>query len=52
MGTLEEMNALMKFIVTAKIEPAIGLLLPMEHAVDGMAAMLEGRTAGKVMFTR
>lgn len=52
MGTLEEMNALMKFIVTAKIEPAIGLMLPMEYAVDGMAAMLEGRTAGKVMFTR
>lgn len=52
MGTLDEMNALMKFIVTAKIEPEIGLLLPMEDAVEGMAAMLEGRTAGKIMLTR
>ncbi|MBK5263957.1 MAG: zinc-binding dehydrogenase [Alphaproteobacteria bacterium] len=52
MGTLEEMNALMRFMVTAKIDPEIGLVLPMENAIEGMAAMLQGRTAGKVVFTR
>ena len=52
MGTLEEMKSLMKFMVTAQINPEIGLILPMEDVIEGMAAMLEGRTAGKVVFTR
>ncbi|MDB5582445.1 MAG: alcohol dehydrogenase [Bradyrhizobium sp.] len=52
MGSLEEMNALVRFIVTAGITPQIGLLLPMEEARQGMAAMLAGDVAGKVIFTR
>ena len=37
---------------TAGISPEIGLELPMEQAEEGFSAMLDGDTAGKIVFTR
>lgn len=52
MGTRDELADLLKFVATAGISPEIGLELPMEHAQEGFRAMLEGDTAGKIVFTR
>jgi hypothetical protein len=37
---------------TAGIVPEVGLELPMERAEDGFQAMLDGKTAGKTVFSR
>jgi NADPH:quinone reductase-like Zn-dependent oxidoreductase len=52
MGTLGDMQNMMELIVKARIEPAIGTVLPMEGASEGFRAMWEGKTAGKTVFTR
>ena len=52
MGTREELADLLSFVATAGITPAVGLELPMESAADGFRAMLDGDTAGKIVFTR
>ncbi|MGE4421952.1 MAG: zinc-binding alcohol dehydrogenase family protein [Pseudodesulfovibrio sp.] len=52
MGTLEEMRDLLGLVVGASIVPAIGDVLPMERAEEGVRAMVEGRTSGKIVFTR
>jgi NADPH:quinone reductase-like Zn-dependent oxidoreductase len=52
MGTRDELADLLAFVATAGITPQIGLELPMEKAADGFRAMLEGDTAGKIVFTR
>ncbi|MEZ7197890.1 quinone oxidoreductase family protein [Pseudodesulfovibrio karagichevae] len=52
MGTLEEMRDLLGLVVGASIVPAIGDVLPMERAEEGVRAMVEGRTRGKIVFTR
>ena len=51
MGTRDELADLLKFVAHAGIDPEIGLELPMEKAADGFRAMLEGDTAGKIVFT-
>jgi NADPH:quinone reductase-like Zn-dependent oxidoreductase len=52
MGTLDELRDLLAFVDTAGITPEVGLELPFERAEEGFRAMLEGRTAGKIVFTR
>jgi NADPH:quinone reductase-like Zn-dependent oxidoreductase len=52
MGTLQDMKDLVRFIAAAGITPEIGLVLPMEQAAEGFRAMWEGRTRGKIVFTR
>jgi NADPH:quinone reductase-like Zn-dependent oxidoreductase len=52
MGTLDEMNALIHFVIEAGIEPEVGLVTPMENAMEAFRSMAEGRTQGKTVFTR
>lgn len=52
MGTRDELANLLAFVANAGIVPEIGLELPMEQAADGFRAMLDGETAGKIVFTR
>jgi NADPH:quinone reductase-like Zn-dependent oxidoreductase len=51
MGTRDELADLLAFVASAGITPEIGLELPMERAEEGFRAMLEGDTAGKIVFT-
>ena len=52
MGSLDELRDLLAFVDTAGIVPEVGLELPMEQAADGFQAMLDGKTAGKIVFSR
>jgi len=52
MGTLKDMEDMMRLIARAGIEPEIGAVLPMERAEEGFRAMWEGRSRGKTVFTR
>jgi D-arabinose 1-dehydrogenase-like Zn-dependent alcohol dehydrogenase len=52
MGTLDEMNAMMSFIVTAGIQPEVGVVMPMAKAREAIGAMIAGHTRGKTVFTR
>jgi NADPH:quinone reductase-like Zn-dependent oxidoreductase len=52
MGTLDELRDLLTFVDTAGIDPEVGLELPFEQAEHGFRAMLDGETAGKIVFTR
>lgn len=52
MGTRNELEDLLGFVAGAAIDPWIGLELPMERSEEGFRAMLEGQTAGKIVFTR
>lgn len=52
MGTLKDMENMMRLIAQARIEPEIGVVLPMERAEEGFRAMWEGRTRGKTVFIR
>jgi NADPH:quinone reductase-like Zn-dependent oxidoreductase len=51
MGTRQELADLLSFVANAGITPEIGLELPLERAEEGFRAMLEGDTAGKIVFT-
>jgi len=52
MGTLKDMEDMVRLIAQAKIEPEIGVVLPMERAQEAFRAMWEGKTHGKTVFTR
>jgi len=52
MGTRDELADLLTFVANAGISPEIGLELPMDQAEQGFRAMLDGDTAGKIVFTR
>jgi NADPH:quinone reductase-like Zn-dependent oxidoreductase len=52
MGTLEEMKAMMSFIVTAGIQPEVGVVIPMAEAREAIGSMIAGHTRGKTVFTR
>ena len=52
MGTRQELADLLTFVANAGITPEIGLELPLENAEEGFRAMLDGDTAGKIVFTR
>ncbi|SFP75773.1 NADPH:quinone reductase [Geodermatophilus dictyosporus] len=51
MGTRDELEALMRMCAATGARPVIDVELPLEQARDGFARMLEGRTAGKIVFT-
>jgi NADPH:quinone reductase-like Zn-dependent oxidoreductase len=52
MGSLDELRDMLAFVDTVGIVPEVGLELPMEQARDGFQAMLDGKTAGKIVFSR
>jgi NADPH:quinone reductase-like Zn-dependent oxidoreductase len=52
MGTREELADLLKFCDITGVRPKIGSQLPLEQAGQGFRAMLDGDTAGKIVFTR
>ncbi|MDP9427489.1 MAG: zinc-binding dehydrogenase [Actinomycetota bacterium] len=51
MGTREELEALVRMCATTGVRPVIDVELPLAQAREGFARMLEGRTAGKIVFT-
>lgn len=51
MGTRDELSALISFLVTSGVRPRIGRELPLRDAAEGFAAMADGSTAGKIVFT-
>jgi len=52
MGTRDELADLLTFVANAGISPEIGLVLPLTQAHEGFRAMLDGDTAGKIVFSR
>jgi NADPH:quinone reductase-like Zn-dependent oxidoreductase len=50
MGTLDELIALTKMLVTTGIRPHIDRILPLADAAAGFAAMIEGDHFGKIIF--
>src|SRR6266404_2588603 len=52
MGTLNDMKNMMNLIAQTKIKPEIGAVLPIERAEEAFRAMWEGKTYGKMVFTR
>ncbi len=51
MGTRDELERLVRLVVTRGIEPAISQTLPLADARAGFEAMLAGKTSGKIVFT-
>jgi NADPH:quinone reductase-like Zn-dependent oxidoreductase len=51
MGTRDELEALVRMCAATGVRPVIDVELPLEEAREGFARMLEGRTAGKIVFT-
>jgi NADPH:quinone reductase-like Zn-dependent oxidoreductase len=52
MGTLNDMRSMISFIVSTRIKPEVGQVLPMERAKEAFRAMREGHTHGKTVLTR
>jgi NADPH:quinone reductase-like Zn-dependent oxidoreductase len=52
MGTRDELRELVSFLDITGLRPHIGATLPMSEAKRGFTAMLNGDTAGKIVFTR
>jgi NADPH:quinone reductase-like Zn-dependent oxidoreductase len=52
MGTREELRDLLSFLDLTGVRPHISATLPMCEAAQGFQAMLNGDTAGKIVFTR
>jgi D-arabinose 1-dehydrogenase-like Zn-dependent alcohol dehydrogenase len=52
MGTREELRDLLAFCDLKGLRPQIGAQLPFERVEEGLRAMLDGETAGKVVFAR
>ncbi|MGH3930681.1 MAG: zinc-binding dehydrogenase [Pseudonocardiaceae bacterium] len=52
MGTRDELGDLLSFLDVTGVRPQIGTTLPMTKAERGFQAMLNGDTAGKIVFTR
>src|SRR4051794_3211541 len=51
MGTREGLQDLIGMCAGTGIRPAIDVELPLTEAREGFERMLEGRTAGKIVFT-
>jgi NADPH:quinone reductase-like Zn-dependent oxidoreductase len=51
MGTRAELESLIQMCSVTGIRPLIDVELPLERAREGFQRMLEGRTAGKIVFT-
>ena len=52
MGTRDELRDLLSFLDITGLRPQIGAELPMSNAEQGFKAMLDGDTAGKIVFIR
>jgi NADPH:quinone reductase-like Zn-dependent oxidoreductase len=52
MGTRAEMIDMMNFVISARITPEVGSVVPMTQAKQAFADMIENRTHGKTVFTR
>jgi NADPH:quinone reductase-like Zn-dependent oxidoreductase len=52
MGTRDELVDLLAYLDLTGIRPQIGAELPLSEAPKGFRAMLDGDTAGKIVFTR
>jgi NADPH:quinone reductase-like Zn-dependent oxidoreductase len=52
MGTRDEFTDLLNFCDLANLRPRIGAQLPFTQAKEGITQMLNGDTAGKIVFTR
>jgi NADPH:quinone reductase-like Zn-dependent oxidoreductase len=50
MGTKDELRRLIAFLETTGLRPLIDVELPLADARDGVAKMLAGDTAGKIVF--
>ncbi|MGY5885357.1 zinc-binding dehydrogenase [Modestobacter lacusdianchii] len=51
MGTRDELDDLIQMCRITGVRPAIDVELPLSRAREGFERMLEGRTAGKIVFT-
>lgn len=51
MGTREELARLIRFCQTSGVRPRIDVTMPLARARDGFARMIDGDTAGKIVFT-
>ena len=51
MGTLQEFENLIRFVITSGIEPQIGDVMPLTNARRAVQSMLNGQTDGKTVFT-
>ena len=51
MGTREELEDLIAMCQVTGVRPQIDVELPLDRAREGFERMLEGRTAGKIVFT-
>jgi len=51
MGTRDELLGLLAFCETSGVRPVISRELPLADAREGFAAMIDGDTAGKIVFT-
>jgi NADPH:quinone reductase-like Zn-dependent oxidoreductase len=51
MGTRDELDDLIQMCRITGVRPEIDVELPLAQAPEGFARMLEGRTAGKIVFT-
>jgi NADPH:quinone reductase-like Zn-dependent oxidoreductase len=51
MGTRDELEDLIQMCRVTGVRPQIDVELPLAQAREGFARMLEGRTAGKIVFT-
>ena len=50
MGTRDELERLLQMLVQRRIEPPIGMRLPLSEARAGFEAITRGDTAGKIVF--
>jgi len=51
MGTREELARLIQFCQTSGVRPRLDVQMPLADARDGFARMIDGDTAGKIVFT-
>ena len=51
MGTRDELESLVQMLAVTGVRPQIDVELPLTEAREGFQRMLEGRTAGKIVFT-
>jgi NADPH:quinone reductase-like Zn-dependent oxidoreductase len=51
MGTRDELADLLAFLDREQLRPRIGQELPLGSAAEGVQAMIEGNTSGKIVFT-
>jgi NADPH:quinone reductase-like Zn-dependent oxidoreductase len=51
MGTRDELADLLTFLDEQDLRPRIGQELALDSAAEGVEAMVEGRTSGKIVFT-